>query len=85
MGDIGLLGSKTPDGRPAYHVFVGGGFGNRANCGRQIYQAMAFDELKPTIERMLRVYQAKRATSAETFQSFVNRHDTGSLQVLFTA
>jgi ferredoxin-nitrite reductase len=84
MGDIGLLGSKTADGRPAYNVFVGGGFGNRANCGRQIYQAMAFDELKSTIERMLRVYQAKRESSAETFQAFVTRYDTGSLQVLFT-
>lgn len=83
MGDIGLLGAKTPDGRPAYNVFVGGGFGNRANCGRQIYQAMAFDELKPAIERMLLVYQAKRESSAETFQSFVTRHDVGSLQVMF--
>jgi hypothetical protein len=46
---------------------------------------MAFEELKPTIARMLRVYLAKRESSAETFQSFVNRHDTGGLQVLFTA
>ena len=84
MGDIGLLGAKTSDGRPAYNVFVGGGFGNRANCGRQIYQAMAFDELKPTIEHMLRVYLTKRESAVETFQSFVNRHDTGGLQVLFT-
>jgi ferredoxin-nitrite reductase len=85
MGDIGLLGAKTSDGRPAYSVFIGGGFGNRANCGRQIYQAMAFDELKPTIERMLRIYQEKRGSAAETFQAFVNRHDTGSLQVIFSA
>jgi ferredoxin-nitrite reductase len=83
MGDIGLLGAKTADGREAYHVFVGGGFGSRANCGRQIYQAMAFDELKPTVERMLRVYQEKRVSADESFQSFANRHDTGSLQVLF--
>jgi ferredoxin-nitrite reductase len=83
MGDIGLLGAKTTDGRPAYHVFVGGGFGNRANCGRQIYQAMAFEELKPTIERMLRIYQERRGSPAESFQAFVNRQDTGSLQVLF--
>jgi ferredoxin-nitrite reductase len=85
MGDIGLLGAKTSDGLPAYNVFVGGGFGNRANCGRQLHQAMAFEELKPTIARILRVYLAKRESFAETFQSFVNRHDTGGLQVLFTA
>ncbi len=85
MGDIGLLGAKTSDGREAYHVFVGGGFGSRANCGRQIYQAMAFDELKTTIERMLRVYLEQRSSSNESFQTFVNRHDTGTLQVLFNA
>lgn len=85
MGDIGLLGAKTSDGREAYHVFIGGGFGSRANCGRQIYQAMAFDELKTTIERMLRVYQEQRSSSNESFQTFVNRHDTGTLQVLFNA
>jgi ferredoxin-nitrite reductase len=83
MGDIGLLGAKTADGREAYHVFVGGGFGSKANCGRQIYQAMAFDELKPVVERMLRVYQERRTASTESFQSFVNRHDTGALQVMF--
>jgi ferredoxin-nitrite reductase len=83
MGDIGLLGAKTADGREAYHVFIGGGFGSKANCGRQIYQAMAFDELKPVVERMLRVFQEKRMASNESFQSFVNRHDTGALQVMF--
>ncbi len=85
MGDIGLLGAKTADGREAYHVFVGGGFGSRANCGRQIYQAMAFEEVKTTIERMLRIYLDKRGSAGESFQAFVNRHDTGSLQVLFSA
>jgi ferredoxin-nitrite reductase len=85
MGDIGLLGAKTSDGGPAYSVFIGGGFGNRANCGRQIYQAMAFDELKPTIERILRIYQEQRVSADESFQAFVNRYDTGSLQVMFSA
>lgn len=83
MGDIGLLGAKTSDGREAYHVFVGGGFGSRANCGRQIYQTMPFEEVKPVILRILRVYQQKRSSPGETFQEFVNRHDTGGLQVMF--
>jgi ferredoxin-nitrite reductase len=83
MGDIGLLGAKTSDGREAYNIFVGGGFGSRANCGRQIYQAMAFEEVKPTVERMLGVYLEKRSSADESFQSFANRHDIGSLQVMF--
>ncbi len=84
MGDIGLLGAKTRDGLEAYHVLVGGGFGRNAACGRQVYQAMPFDEVKPTLERMLKVYLQHREES-ETFQAFTTRHDLNSLQVLFQA
>lgn len=82
MGDIGLLGAKTRDGREAYHVCVGGGFGPRAACGRQVYQAMPFEEVKAAVERMLRVYLARRAPG-ESFQAFTARHDLNELQVLF--
>jgi ferredoxin-nitrite reductase len=82
MGDIGLLGAKTRDGREAYHVFVGGGFGTKQACGRQLFQAMPFEELLPTVENMLRIYLNKR-DGAESFQAFANRHDLNSLQLLF--
>jgi ferredoxin-nitrite reductase len=82
MGDIGLLGTKTRDGREAYHLFVGGGFGKNAACGRQIYQALAAEELNVTIEKILRAY-LKHRQSGELFQSFTTRHDVNSLQVLF--
>ncbi len=83
MGDIGLLGAKTRDGREAYHVCVGGGFGRNAACGRQVYQAMPFEELKPAVEKMLRVYLDRREPG-ESFQSFTTRHDLNALQVLFS-
>lgn len=82
MGDIGLLGAKTRDGREAYHIFVGGGFGRHAAVGRQVYQAMPFDEAAGTLERMLRAYLRHRQ-SAESFQAFTSRHDLNRLQVLF--
>ena len=41
MGDIGLLGVKTSDGREAYHVCLGGGFGPNQAIGRQVYSAVA--------------------------------------------
>lgn len=84
MGDIGLLGAKTADGREAYHVFVGGGFGNRQACGRQIFQAMPFEELLPTVEKILGVY-LKQREGTESFQAFTNKHDLNSLQVLFSS
>ncbi|MDD5199580.1 MAG: NirA family protein [Terrimicrobiaceae bacterium] len=83
MGDIGLLGAKTRDGREAYHVCVGGGFGNRAAIGRQVFQAMPFEELKPVLERMLRVYLRERE-AGESFQAFTVRHDLNALQTLFS-
>jgi len=82
MGDIGLLGAKTRDGREAYHVTVGGGFGRNAACGRQIFQAMPVEELKPMLEKMLTVYLELRETG-ETFQQFTTRHDVNTLQRLF--
>jgi ferredoxin-nitrite reductase len=82
MGDIGMLGAKTRDGREAYHVFVGGGFGNNAACGRQIYQALPFDEVNTTVEKILLAY-LKHRQAGESFQAFSTRHDVNSLQVLF--
>ncbi|MFA7343887.1 MAG: NirA family protein [Terrimicrobiaceae bacterium] len=82
MGDIGLLGTKTSDGREAYHVFVGGGFGTRQAVGRQVFQAMPFEELRETVARMLDRYMEQRE-GGESFQAFTCRHDLGTLQVLF--
>lgn len=86
MGDIGLLGAKvkvageTVDG---YHVFVGGGFGERQAVGRQVFQGVSFNDLKPTLERMLRAY-LKHRVGSECFQDFTKRHDLNSLQALFS-
>ncbi len=82
MGDIGMLGAKTRDGREAYHVFVGGGFGNNAACGRQIYQALPCDEINGAVEKILRAYLRHRQPG-ESFQAFTTRHDVNSLQVFF--
>ena len=87
MGDIGLLGTKaktaTGEEVEGYHVLVGGGFGSNQKVGRQLFQAMPFEELKQTTETMFKVYLDKREGS-ETFQAFCNRHDLNELQVLFT-
>lgn len=86
MGDIGLLGAKvkvageTVDG---YHVFVGGGFGAKQAVGRQVFQGISFNDLKPTLERMLRAY-LKHRVGSETFQDFTKRHDLNALQTLFS-
>lgn len=82
MGDIGLLGTKVR-GEDGYHVFVGGGFGSNQAVGRQIFSGVSFNDLKPTLEKMLKGYLRRRA-AGETFQQFTARHDLNTLQAVFT-
>jgi ferredoxin-nitrite reductase len=86
MGDIGLLGAKVKVGgetMEGYHVFVGGGFGDRQAVGRQLFQGISVQELKGLLENMLKVYLNSRAPG-ESFQDFTRRHDVGKLQELFS-
>jgi ferredoxin-nitrite reductase len=82
MGDIGLLATKVR-GDEAYHVFVGGGFGANQAVGRQVFNGIRFEELKTTLERMLKGYLRRREAS-ESFQRFTQRHDLNNLQAIFS-
>jgi ferredoxin-nitrite reductase len=85
MGDIGLLGTKVKHSTTGegYHVFVGGGFGANQAVGRQIFSGIGFDELKTTLEKMLRGYLRHREPG-ESFRQFTQRHDLNTLQTLFS-
>jgi ferredoxin-nitrite reductase len=82
MGDIGLLGTKVR-GEEAYHVFIGGGFGANQAVGRQVFNGLPFEELKQTLERMLKGY-LRRREPGEPFQRFTQRHDLNTLQAIFS-
>jgi ferredoxin-nitrite reductase len=86
MGDIGLLGAKVKLGGESvdgYHVFVGGGFGDNQAVGRQVFQGVSFEQLMPTLEKMLEGYLRHRQVG-ESFQKFTARHDLNSLQAIFS-
>lgn len=86
IGDIGLLGTKVKMGvgtDEGYHVFVGGGFGANRNVGRQIFQGVSWEQMKPTLEKMLEGY-LRRRIPGETFQQFTARHDLNTLQAIFS-
>jgi ferredoxin-nitrite reductase len=86
MGDIGLLGAKVKvsgETVEGYHVFIGGGFGKTQTVGRQIFQGISFDDLKPLLEKMLKGY-LRRREEGETFLQFSSRHDLNTLQAIFT-
>ena len=82
MGDIGLLGTKVK-GEDGYHVFIGGGFGANRAVGRQIFTGLTVDNLKTTLEAMLKSY-LRHCEPNEPFQQFTARHDLNTLQRFFT-
>ncbi len=84
MGDLGLLATKVKVGgesREGYHVFVGGGFGDRQAVGRQLLAGVSAADLAPTVESILRTYLRHRQPG-ESFLAFTTRHDIGRLQEL---
>jgi len=86
MGDIGLLGAKVKVAGElveGYHIFVGGGFGDHQAVGRQVFQGISFQQLKPTLEKMLQGYLRNRLPG-ESFRDFTRRHDLNTLQVIFS-
>ncbi len=85
MGDIGLLATTVKDSGESlegYHVFVGGGFGDKQAVGREVFHGISFENLKSTLEKMLKAY-LKNRQGGETFQTFTMRHNLDALQTLF--
>jgi len=89
IGDIGLIGARVETGSEGetvegYHIFVGGGFGEEAAIGREIYRDVKAGHTPRTVEKMLKGYLAAREGS-ETFLAFVKRHDVETLRTMFEA
>jgi ferredoxin-nitrite reductase len=86
LGDIGLLGTKVPVGEEmveGYHLYLGGGYGQNRNIGREIFRNITAEEAPFRIEMMLRGYLEHRASEDETFNEFVRRHETEALKEMF--
>jgi ferredoxin-nitrite reductase len=86
VGDIGLQGVKVNSGGSSvegYNIVFGGGTGERAAIGKEVFKGIAFNEVPVLLERSLQVYLARRLPG-ETFASFTARHNVGQLQELFS-
>ena len=85
VGDIGLLGAKIASGDAeveGYHLFVGGGFGDRQKLGREVLRDVPADEAPRVLERLLGAYMAGRDSQKESFQAFTARHSVEALRAL---
>jgi ferredoxin-nitrite reductase len=89
IGDIGLIGARVetgPEGETVegYHIHIGGGFGDDAAIGREIYRDVKAEDAPLTVEKMLKGYLAQRQGS-ESFLSFAKRHEVEALRKVFDA
>jgi ferredoxin-nitrite reductase len=91
ISDIGLIAAKVPSGSDGeemvegYHVFAGGGFGQQAEIGREIYRDVKAEHAPRVVENLLKVYLSHRTSPDENFLSFARRHDGESLRKLAEA
>lgn len=90
IGDIGLLGARVETGADGetvegYHICIGGGFGEEAAIGREIYRDVRAEDAPRMVERMLKAYLANRTSEAETFLAFSKRHETDALKRMIDA
>jgi len=89
IGDIGLLGTgvETEDEEmvEGYDVFVGGGFGGQRGLGQKLFAKVMAPDIPPTVERVMRAYQANRQSADETFQDFVSRQGLDGVKALVEA
>jgi ferredoxin-nitrite reductase len=86
IGDIGLLGVKVGHNEAqheAYHVFFGGRAGFEQQLGKQVFHGVPFSELPALLEKVLKIYLARRSGN-ETFIQFVTRYEVKQLQEIFS-
>ncbi|MBO0752332.1 MAG: NirA family protein, partial [Bradyrhizobiaceae bacterium] len=87
ISEIGLLACKvqeTEDADPVegYHIHVGGGFGEHAALGRELFHDVKATDAPQAIERILNAYLANRSSPQESFLAFAQRHGDAALRAL---
>jgi ferredoxin-nitrite reductase len=90
ISEIGLLACKVEISEEApavegYHILAGGGFGPDAALGRELFRDVKAEDAPATVERILKAYLAHRASPAESFLAFANRHELEALKALIAA
>jgi ferredoxin-nitrite reductase len=73
IGDIGLIATKVSVGDEmveGYHLFVGGGYGENREIGRQIATSVPATEIPQLLERILLQFLAHRSDDEQTFRDW---------------
>jgi ferredoxin-nitrite reductase len=87
ISEIGLIACKVQESEEAepvegYHILIGGGFGEHAALGRELFRDVKAVDAPQTIERILNAYVANRLTPQESFLSFADRYEDAALKAM---
>jgi len=87
ISEIGLLACKVQESEDGeqiegYHVLVGGGFGQHAALGRELFRDVKAVDAPRAVERILKAYVANRASPQESFLAFARRSDDATLRAM---
>ncbi|RYG69796.1 NirA family protein, partial [bacterium] len=81
IGDIGLVGTKVEvedEMLDGYRVYVGGGYGEDAGIGREVFPEILATDAPRVVESMLRAFQDNR----DAQESFVQWSRRQSIEVI---
>ena len=82
IGDIGLMGVKV-EGGEGYQVNLGGGADGDQGIARELFAAMKYTDVEPTLHRLFTSFDQSRA-SDESFLAFSRRHSVEELRAMCT-
>jgi ferredoxin-nitrite reductase len=85
VGDIGLVGARVAVGDDGdtvegYNVVIGGGYARGAKIARELVENVKAENAPALVERLLKVYLARRQSADESFQAFADRHAIDELK-----
>jgi len=83
IGDIGMQATKVEVGEETvegYHLCVGGGYADRQGIGRALFESLPFDEIPPTVGRLIGFYLDNRFGPEEPFATFARRFEVEDLR-----
>jgi len=86
IGDIGMQGVKVKneagESVDGYNIVLGGGTDDDQFVAQEVFKQVAFQNIPPLIENLLKAYQDKRENKEETFAHFTRRHSPEEIQAM---
>lgn len=84
IGDIGMIGAATADGREGYNIVLGGGTDTDVGLAKDFCGPIAAEDINALVENVIAKYLELRQ-GTESFLSFTRRHDIEELKTVLLA